>query len=51
MILWEKDGVGLMLSGGVLWLFVRDGAGMHSTGLTEETKKELIAQLKKAKTS
>lgn len=45
-ILWEKDGCGLWRdSDGVLWLFVRDGNGMHSTSLTEKTKKELASML------
>lgn len=37
-IVWEKDGCGLFVDDGVLWLFVRDGAGMHSTSLTDETR-------------
>lgn len=37
-IIWEKDGCGLFVDDGTLWLFVRDGAGMHSTGLTDEAR-------------
>lgn len=45
MILWEKDGVGLMRQDGTLWLFVRDGNGMHSASLTDDTKNRLICML------
>lgn len=45
MILFEQDGVGLMRDDGVLWLFVRDANGMHSTSLTDETKLALARLL------
>lgn len=44
-VLWEQDGCGLAVDDGVLWLFVRDGNGRHSTALTDETRHVLRALL------
>ena len=46
-VIWEKDGIGLGRDGdGDLWLYVRDANGSHETGLTDEARRELIAQLR-----